>query len=315
MNDRNKERVLPGTMCLVLTLCWLGVGSLVAQEPPITDLAFSPDGKTLISCSQRGLRVFSWPELQLQKEISAFADNLHCLSFSPNEDLLAVGGGNPSEDGSVAIYAWPSFAPKFNLSSSKDSVVAFAWRNESQLIAASLDRTLVLWDLETQSAVQTFSGHSRGVTAACVLEPGEIVSAGHDQSVRVWSAESGELIRSMNQHSKPIHAIAACPNATGRPLIATASRDRSIRFWQPTIGRMMRYVRLESEPLDIAWIDEKQLLAGCIDGQVRVVDFENVSVSRAIPAIQGWAYAVAIHPSDGSFAAGGSDGQIFRIDL
>lgn len=315
MNDRNKGRAVPGRMSLVLTLFWLGVGSLVAQEPPITDLAFSPDGKTLISCSQRGLRVFSWPGLQLQKEISPFVDNLHCLSFSPNEDLLAIGGGNPSDAGSIAIYAWPSFEPKFTLSGSEDSVVAFAWRDESQLIAASLDRTLVLWDLETQSAVQAFSGHSRGVTAACVLEPGQLVSAAQDKSVRVWNAQSGELIRSMNQHSKPIHAIALCPNSMGRPLIATASGDRSIRFWQPTIGRMMRYVRLDSEPLDIAWIDEKQLLAGCIDGQIRVVDFENVSVSRAIPVIQGWAYALTIHPSDGSFAVGGSDGQIFRIDL
>ncbi|MDG2223329.1 MAG: WD40 repeat domain-containing protein [Rubripirellula sp.] len=315
MNNQIQCRLVQYAFCIFMLLWLSGVGTLVAQEPPITDLVFSPDGKSLISCSQRGIRIYSWPHLKLQKEKIALTGNLHCLAFSPDGTLLAVGGGNPSDDGSVAIYKWPSCESQFSLSSNDDSVVSLGWRNKTQLVAASLDRSLILWDLKTQNAVQTFLGHSRGVTAACVLKSGEIVSAGHDHSVRVWDTESGELIRNMNQHSKPIHAISACPYSTGRPLVATAAADRSIRFWQPTIGRMMRYVRLESEPLDIAWIDKSKMVASCTDGQVRVVDFENVLVSRKIPAIQAWAYAISVHPSDGSIAVAGSNGQIQRIEL
>ena len=98
-------------------------------------------------------------------------------------------------------------------------------------------------------------------------------------------------------------------------MVATAAGDRTIRFWQPTIGRMMRYVRLESKPLDIAWINVARIVASCVDGQARVVDTENVKVIQTIPVIKGWAYAVAVHPSDGTIAIAGSDGQLHRVGL
>ena len=77
----------------------------------------------------------------------------------------------------------------------------------------------------------------------------------------------------------------------------------------------MRYVRLESEPLDIAWLNDSFLVASCVDGRLRCVDFENVQVVEIRPAIEGWAYAITVHPEDGSLAIAGSRGQIRRITL
>ena len=203
------------------------------------------------------------------------------------------------------------------LSKHDDSVLSFVWRDNTNLISASLDRLLTHWDLETKQAVKTYRGHSPGVSSVCILKSGEMVTAGHDQSVRVWHDETGAWVHSLNQHSKPVNSIAVCPAATGKPMVATAAEDRTMRFWQPTIVRMMRYVRLDSEPLDIAWISESQIVASCVDGPARVVDTDNVvvdtdnvTVLQTIPVINGWAYAVAYHPHDGSLAIAGSDGQI-----
>ena len=99
-------------------------------------------------------------------------------------------------------------------------------------------------------------------------------------------------------------------------MVASASGDRTIRFWQPTIGRMVRYVRLESEPLAIAWLSNGSLLvASCVDGRVRAVDTDNVSVVETLPAIDGWAYGIAVHPTDGSLVVSGSDGQLRRLKM
>ncbi|MDE0864808.1 MAG: WD40 repeat domain-containing protein [Rubripirellula sp.] len=293
----------------------LGTSTLRGQEPPITDIAFAPDGKLIVSCSQKGLQVFSWPELRLQKTVEVSFSNLHCLAFSPDGIQLAVVGGYPSEEGIVEVFSWPECKSQVKLSNHDDSVVSVVWRGNKNLVSASLDRLLNLWDLETQNTVMTYQGHSRGVSSACILNNGELVTAGHDQSVRVWDGESGELIRSLNQHTKPVNAMAVCPISVGMPMVATAAGDRTIRFWQPTIGRMMRYVRFESEPLDIAWISETRIVASCVDGQARVVDTENVKVLQTIPVIKGWAYAVASHPNDGTIAIAGSDGQLHRVRL
>ncbi len=292
-----------------------GTSLLIGQEPPVTDIAFAPDGESLIACSQKGLQVFSWPKLKLQSTVKVSLANLHCLEFSPDGNQLAVGGGNPSETGGIEIFSWPENQSKIKLFHHDDSVMSVFWQGNHILVAASLDRLLTRWDLKTKKTVKIYQGHSRGVSSVCLLNNGEMVTAGHDQSVRVWDIESGKLIRTLNQHTKPINSMAAWPGSTGKPMVATAAGDRTIRFWQPTIGRMMRYIRLESEPLDIAWINESQIIASCVDGQARLVDAENVTVLRTLPVIQGWAYAIAPHPNDQTIAIAGSDGQIHRMRL
>ncbi|MDA7893350.1 WD40 repeat domain-containing protein [bacterium] len=304
----------PGLLSILVTsLLW--TSTLCGQTPPVTAVVFTPDGKSIVSCSQTGLQVFSWPDLQLQKTVRVAYANIHCMTFSPDGQRLATGGGNPSEEGVVEVFAWPECISEMQLSNHSDSVTSIAWRGNNQLVSASLDRSLSQWNLRTKKAVNTYLGHSRGVSSVCILNSGEMVTAGHDQSVRVWHAESGNLIRSMNQHSMPVNSMALCPASSDKPMVATAAKDRTIRFWQPTIGRMMRYVRLESEPLDIAWISDSLIAASCVDGQTRVVDAENVNVLQSIPVFEGWAYTVAHHPNDGTLAIGGSDGQIQRVTL
>jgi WD40 repeat protein len=254
----------------------------------------------------------------LLRTVKASASNLHCVAFSPNGRLLAVGGGNPSEDGSVEVLSWPEGILRAKFAGHGDSVRSVAWLDDARLLAASIDREIKLWDLKhAAGAVLAFKGHSRSVDAICLVENGrKLVSTGADQSVRVWDLGSGELIRSLNQHTKPVRALAVRPARDGLPMVASAAGDRTIRFWQPTIGRMVRYVRLEAEPLDIAWLgDGSRIVASCIDGLVRVVDPEEVTVTRTVAAIKGWAYTVAAHPSDGSILVGGSDGQLRRIRL
>ena len=79
---------------------------------------------------------------------------------------------------------------------------------------------------------------------------------------------------------------------------------------------MLRYVRLESEPLNIAWTnDGDRILAACVDGQVRIVDSVNFKVTQVLPAIDGWVYAMTVHPDDQTIAVGGSNGQVVVLAI
>ncbi len=299
-----------------LILAFQFAGAARATEPPITAVAFAPDGKSVVAGSQSGLQIFSWPGLDRQRTIKTSASNLHCVEFSPDGKRLAVGGGNPSEDGIVELISWPTGEPLATFHGHSDSVRSVAWIDGSRLLTASIDREIHLWDSGVPGKpVRTFKGHSRSVDALGLIHGhNTLVSAGVDQSVRVWDLKSGELIRSMNQHIKPVHALALRPGMDGLPMIASAAGDRTIRLWQPTIGRMVRYVRLDAEPLDIAWLnDGKRIVAACADGRVRIVDADSVKVTQTLHAIDEWAYSVAVHPSDGSVLVGGSDGQLNRL--
>ena len=289
----------------------------VANEPPITDLAFTPEAKHVVAVSQSGIHLYAWPELDHKRTIRTSTSNLHSIAFSPNAKYLAVGGGAPSEDGVVEVFSWPKGEPITRFDSHNDSVRSVIWQDNDRLLTASIDREIKLWHLEKETnSILTLKGHSRSVDAICLIGNGQtLVSTGADQSLRVWDMESGTLIRSMNQHTKPVNALELRPVRDGLPMVASAARDRTIRFWQPTIGRMVRYIRLDSEPLNIAWTnDGDRVLATCVDGRVRIIDPVEVTVTQDLPAINGWAYALAVHPHDRSAAIGGINGQIWRIE-
>lgn len=329
---------LCGLTLLMVVVCRLA--EAVAVEPPITAVAFSLDGTSVVATSQSGLQVYSWPDLKRERTIECSFANLHCVVFSPAGEHVAVGGGNPSEDGSVEVFSWPAARRVVLLGGHNDSVRAVAWQSSTRIWSAGFDREIRLREIgvtpspqdsppeqrrsESRAVTvearpeigQALSGHSRSVSALCLLNDGKIlVSAGDDHSLRVWDLDQGELIRSLNQHTGSVHDLARRPSDDGLPMVASAAADRTIRFWQPTIGRLVRYVRLESEPLCIAWLDEDHIVAGCVDGHIRAVDANDVTVTDDQAVIDGWAYAIAVHPRDGSVAVAGADGQIRRINL
>ena len=309
------SRVQIGSVCILLCLFLSSIS--VAIEPPITDVGFTPDGTSVLAVSQSGLHHYSWSDVQIQRTIQASAANLHCIAFSPSAKFVAIGGGNPAEDGTIEVFSWPEGLSISTLVEHKDSVRSLVWVNDSQLLSASIDREIKLWDLKTPNEpLANFSGHSRSVDAISLLNDQKtLVSAGVDQSLRVWNIETGELVRSLSQHTKPVNSLALNPEDSGLPMIASAAADRTIRFWQPTIGRMVRYARLKAEPLDLAWISPTHIVASCVDGHLRIVDMEEVKVIQDHPVIDGWGYSVAVHPSGESVVVGGGDGQLRKVDV
>lgn len=51
------------------------------------------------------------------------------------------------------------------------------------------------------------------------------------------------------------------------------------------------------------------MAVSCTDGHVRVVDPDTVKVTHDLAALEGWAYSLAVHPTDGSILVGGQSGQ------
>ena len=285
--------------------------------PPITSLAFTNDGKHVVAGSQSGLQVYEWPTLSLKRTIAVNPRNIHDLAFSPENQWLAVGGGNPSAEGIIEILSFTDGVSHSILKGHRDSVMSVTWRDASSLVSGSMDRDIILWNVSDGTEIRRFKGHSRGVSSLCFIENNELlISTGIDQNVRVWDVITGELIRSMNNHTHTVHNLALRPNATSLPMIASVSDDRTIRLWQPTIGRMVKFARLNVVPLNVVWLnDGSKVVASCIDGSVRMIDPDSVEITDEIIGIDGWGYSLDIHPTDSSIVIGGENGQIKRVLL
>lgn len=310
---RDMKSILTTVVLLSSSICTSPVSSEGA-EPPITDIVFSVDGSSVVACSQAGLQVFDWPALTKRNLITVDADNLHALRFSADGTQLAIAAGRPSEQGIALVLSWPQAKVVARFVHESDSFMSVDWINKNQLVLGCFDRTVIHWDLSEDRVIRSLAGHSKAVTSVCVIGGSStLVTAGLDQSLRVWNVDTGQLIRSLNQHTQPVRHIAIKPYSSGLPMMASASADRTVRFWQPTIGRMVRYIRLDAEPLKLAWINDSDLACACSDGTVRIIDTANVKVAKQIDVLEGWIYAVAVHPNGQGLVVAGEAGQIRRV--
>jgi WD40 repeat protein len=315
MNRRFETNRCATASSMATIWCVIVFHPALAVEPPVTALAFAPDGQSVVVGSQAGLAVYGWPGLRRNRQLPTKLMHVHDLEFSPEGKQLAVAGGRPAEAGSVEILAWPDGSRSRVLQGHADVVWDVAWRDESALATASLDHEAALWSLHTGQPSRYLRGHSRGVTTVAYLcDVSVLVTGGLDHNLRVWDPATGANVQALGNHTDDVYQLAQRPREDVLPLIASISADRTVRFWQPTIGRLVRFVRLDAIPLALAWRpDGSQLAVAASDGRVRLVDPDTAEILRVVPVADGWAYSLAAHPTDGSLLVGGREGRLCRV--
>jgi WD40 repeat protein len=265
--------------------------------PPITAAALAPDGQHVVLGSQRGVEIRTWPELQPHNTLATELDHVHDLAFSPDGRWVLVAGGTPAEMGSVEAWSWPNSKLVRRVTLHKDLVYRVTWLPDgTRWATAGADGLCHVVDATTHERLVSYSGHSKAVLAVAYLHRDkQIVSAGVDQTLRLWDAMTGQHLRTLDNHVGAVNDVAVRPAASAEepPIVASISDDRTLRLWQPHIGRLVRFARLPSPPRAFVWTpDGQQLIVGCSDGHVRVVDWESAEIVSDKAALSGRIHAL-----------------------
>ncbi|KAH8730718.1 hypothetical protein GQ44DRAFT_746627 [Phaeosphaeriaceae sp. PMI808] len=79
---------------------------------------------------------------------------------------------------------------------------------EGQIVSASGDRSVKVWNVRTGACVRTFSGHSKGI--ACVQFDGRrIVSGSSDETVRIFDRATGAEVACLQGHTSLVRTVQA----------------------------------------------------------------------------------------------------------
>src|SRR5262249_24907265 len=112
-----------------------------------------------------------------------------------------------------------------------EAVYAVAYTPDGkQVLTASFDKTLKLWDAATGKELKTFAGpqgHQNLVLCVALSPNGQsVASSGSDNQVKIWDFPSTKPIKEF-AHADAVNAVALSPDGTK---LASAGKDGVVKL-------------------------------------------------------------------------------------
>lgn len=292
----------------------------VKQGDTISAIAFSPDGKTLVSASwDRTVRLW---DVATGKEMRAFIGHqaqVECVAFSPDGKQIASAGW----DRTLRLWDVATGKEIRQIGEHPDGILAIAFSPDGQTLASgnqdqkNQSGTLHLWDVATGHRVHRLLGHLGPVSAIAFAPDGKtLVSGGIDQTLRFWDVASGKeqrRIERLGGQQNWVFSLAFSPD--GR-LLAAGSADKLVRLWETTgLKELRRYSAHQDKVRSVAFSpDGRTLMSGSIDRTIRLWELASGKERGLIQPHRGGVRAVAFSPDGRTIASGSSDSTVLIGD-
>jgi len=110
--------------------------------------------------------------------------------------------------------------------------------DEQQIISASADHTIKIWDLQRGVELATLQGHTDGVSGLVVLPDGQrLLSSSWDGTLKVWELQCAVVLCTLEGHSEGISGVAVTPDGK---IAISASRDCTRKVWDLESGELLK---------------------------------------------------------------------------
>ena len=156
----------------------------------VTSLAFSPDGKILITGSyDRTIRLWNVrTRKQLGQPLKGHDSAVYTVAFSRDGQYIASG----SKDNKIILWPLCSDESPRTLTGHSKEVFSVAFSADSKILASgSADGKIKMWKVSTGELVEELpEEHRRGVTSVTFSPDGQYIASGdRDLTVRIWQRE------------------------------------------------------------------------------------------------------------------------------
>jgi WD40 repeat protein len=166
----------------------------------VKDMAFSPNGKTLIA--NTGMNVWIY-DVQTGNTIHVLKHSRRVwkVAYSPSGSLIATG----SEDHS--IYLWDAHTGKQirTLKGHRNTIEAIKFSHDGKWLASgSWDKTARIWDVETGNPIKTIDAHKDHVhDIAFSPDDTRFVTGGGNRELIIWDTHTWEKSLALPQPTMP----------------------------------------------------------------------------------------------------------------
>ena len=204
-------------------------------------VAFSPDGKTVLTGSDDGTaRLWSAADGTPIGQPLKHQGAVVAVAFSPDGKTILTGGA----DGTARLWSAADGTPIGRPLKHQGAVKAVAFSPDGKaVLTGGDDGTARLWDAADGTPIGQPLRHQRARRAVAFSPDGKTVLTGSDDgTARLWNAADGTPIGRPLRHRGPVMAVAFSPDGKA---VLTGSDDGTARLWNAAdgtpIGRPLKH--------------------------------------------------------------------------
>jgi WD40 repeat protein len=272
----------------------------------IMAVSFGPGGKTIASLSRN--RVAKVWDLAAKKEIQSvkdFPSETRGLAYAGGQLFISTGKWDKKKNafqGEVKIVSAKDGKGTKSLLGHSEAIESLSFSRDGKfLVSASDDNTALIWDVAAGKTTQTIKGHTDAVISASFSPDGkQLVTTSKDKTIRVWDiAGAKELALFKVERMVEVKDPTKAKDVKGKD----KGKDPKAATPQTELGREFTHAVFTN--------DSKQIVAGNLDGIVKIYDIEGKKEVKELKAHDG-VLALALSPDGSKIATGGWD-QLIRI--
>ncbi|MFI5454874.1 MAG: protein kinase [Isosphaerales bacterium] len=214
---------------------WQPIGRPLVHQAQIRSVAFSPDGKTIVTVDMSNMaRLWDAATTQPVGQPMTHQAEIVAVAFAPNGKTVLTGSHDKTARLWDALTAEPIGLPMAH--QGEVSSVAFSPDGETVLTGSS-DRTARLWDALTVQPIGMPMTHQGEVTSVAFSPDGETVLTGSlDKTARLWDAATTQPVGQPMTHRGEVASVAYSPDGK---TVLTGSYDQTARLWDANNGRLI----------------------------------------------------------------------------
>jgi WD40 repeat protein/serine/threonine protein kinase len=302
----------------------------------VQGLAFSPDGKSVVSCGEEG-SVQLWNLGTEEMICRGVPEEINAMALSTDGQLLVTGQG----EGSIKLWRVADMQTPVLRHGQAVNCLALGRDNRTLVSAGGQfpntssrpeqwEGRINLWDAVSGNRLAGWAASKAKLQAIC-LSPDSttLASAGDDGSIRLWDVATRRSIGALPGHVGPVWCAAFSPD--GKMLATAGYGDRLIKLWRLATKQCLAILQGHTDSLwSVAFSPDGRLLAsggrdstamiwnlpeeaGVTQSKPLAAAPENPILQRPVTVLRGhknWVWGVQFSPDGQTLATGSGDRTI-----
>jgi WD40 repeat protein len=288
----------------------------VSHAEYVRYVAFSPDGKNVISCSgDNKAKLWDTASGDLIRTFVPQEGGINYAAFSPDGKIIAAG----LSGGKIMLFDLASGDTIRITDGHADGVYAISFSPDGNtFISGSADQTIKLWDTASGDLIKTFNARSgeanpktyRAEVNSVAFSPDgrTVISGLSDNTIKLWELTSGNLLKTFKGHSNSVESVTFSPD--GRTFVS-GSLDYRVGLWDISKDRPIGTFKHSSIVLSVMFSpDGNTVVSAGYDKAINMWDVQKGRLSRTISGGLSYLRSVACSPDGKTIVSGGDNKKV-----